>query len=151
GFPLGLLPQPYLDRANRLARRGDWPAAAADYRVALELDPSNHVTWHDASVVFLECGDVEGYRRVCGEMLARFGRTNAPNIAERTVKTCCLAPGGVKDYGPVLPLAELAVTASESHGDYRWFLLARGMADYRTGNFAGALDWLRRSLSPGRE
>jgi tetratricopeptide (TPR) repeat protein len=151
GHPLGLHPRPYLVRADGAARRGDWQAAAADYRQALQLDPSNHVTWHDASVLLLQSGDIDGYRWVCREMLSRFGRTDAANIAERTVKTCCLAPGGLDDYKPVLALADRTVSGSENSADYRWFLLARGMADYRTGDFARAADWLRRSLSPGRE
>jgi hypothetical protein len=151
GYPLGLLPQQYLQRAHQSARLGRWGEAAADYDVALELEPGNDLTWHDASVLFLESGDIEGYRRACHEMLARFHQTTNPNIAERTVKTICLAPGGVEDYGPVRALAERAVTDTKAHGDYRWFLLARGMAGHRTGNCIDAIGWLRRSLSPGSE
>jgi len=117
----------------------------------LELNPSNHFLWHNDSVLLLQLGDVQGYRRDCREMLARFGQSSAPNVAERTAKTCLLAPGGVDDYGPVVRIAERALKGTEKHGDYKWFLLARGMADYRTAQYPGAIDWFRKSLSPGAE
>jgi tetratricopeptide (TPR) repeat protein len=150
-FDLGFDAGAYRRRGAQSAGRGRWADAAADYARALELDPSNHMTWHDAAPLRLVTGDTEGYRQVCRGMLARFGAATHPNVAERTAKTCCLAPGGVEDYGPVARLADRALLGTKDHGDYRWFLLARGLAEYRLGNFAGATDWLRKSLSPGAE
>jgi serine/threonine protein kinase/WD40 repeat protein len=150
-YPDGLMPQPYLEKGSRLASQGRWKEASAAYTTALALDPTNHWTWHDASVLYLQTRDTDGYRHACREMLARFSDTDQPNVAERVAKSCCLAPGGVEDYEQVLRLAELAVTGSESHGDYRWFALARGMVDYRAGRFADSLEWFDRSLSPGSE
>src|SRR5262249_26473016 len=87
-YPLGLRPDRYLQPAGPSARRGRWADAAADYATALELDPKNHLTWHDAAPLLLEVGDIDGYRRVCREMLARFGRPTDPYVADRTAKTC---------------------------------------------------------------
>src|SRR5206468_12758905 len=115
------------------------------------LNPLNHFLYHHDSVLRLEMGDAEGYRRVCREMLAQFANTPYPNVAERTAKTCCLAPGAIDEYQTVVRLAEQALVGTESCGDYKWFLLARGMADYRTAQFGGAIGWLRQSLSPGAE
>jgi Flp pilus assembly protein TadD len=148
---LGLLHGPYFDRANESAFRGRWAEAAEFHTKVLELDPSNSLFWHDEAVLRLKVGDVEGYRRVCRGMLARFGGSNSPVEAECIARTCCLAPGAVADYEPVLRLADRAVTGTENHQAYRWFLIARGMADYRAGRFAGAIDWLRKSLTPGAD
>jgi hypothetical protein len=140
----------------------------------LELDPSDHLSWYSEAVLHLQFGDEAGYRRACREMLARFGQAKEDFIAERTAKTCLLAPGAVADLAPVVRLAEQAVAigtkgkeyagsvalgpqivvgavATGENKEYRWFLLARGMADYRTGGYTAALDRLRDCLKPGAE
>jgi tetratricopeptide (TPR) repeat protein len=151
GYDLGFDTGAYIRRADQLVRRGRWAAAAGDLDRALELNPGNHLTWHNVSVLRLELGDTEGYRRACREMLTRFGGTKDPNVAERTAKTCCLTPGAVADYTLARQLADRSVTGTEKHGDYPWFLIARGMAEYRAGKFADAINWLRKSLSPDSE
>src|SRR5439155_25390538 len=74
-----------------------------------------------------------------------------PEVAERTAKTCLLVPEAAVDREQVLKLADRAVTADPNHPAVKWFHLARGMADYRAGEFAKAVDHLRLSLSPGAE
>src|SRR5262249_51372145 len=56
-------------------------------------------------------------------------------------------PGGLPDLGQALQLADRAVTGTEQHVGYPWFLLARGMADYRAGHFESALERLAKTLS----
>jgi hypothetical protein len=80
-------------------------------------------------------------------MLARFSQTDQPWIAGLTAKTCLLRPDGVSDLGPVLQLAERAVTGTEQVFNYRWFLVTKGMADYRGREFGKAIDRLKESLS----
>jgi hypothetical protein len=81
-------------------------------------------------------------------MLARFSQTdNLMRIGERTAKTCLMVPNAVDDLGPVLQLTEQAVAGTEQHVGYRWFLLTKGMADYRTGHFAAAIDALNKAVS----
>jgi serine/threonine-protein kinase len=128
-----------------------WREAAAALDKVIELDPSDHWAWFAAAALRLELGDKEGYRRACEEMITRFGKAKKMQVAERTAKACLLIPGAVADLGPVGELAHRAVTRTEEDGDYRWFLLTCGMAEYRAGRFAEALPLLRRSLSPGAE
>jgi tetratricopeptide (TPR) repeat protein len=110
------------------------------------------VNWYNEAALRLRRNDLEGYRWVCQEMLARFSHTDDPKIAERTAKTCLLVPDAVGDLGPVLQLADRAVTGTEQNPlYYEWFLLARGVADYRTGDFANAVDRLNKALSLSRE
>src|SRR5262249_45731402 len=48
-------------------------------------------------------------------------------------------------------LADRALAGTEKDPLYRWFVLAKGMAEYRVGRFTTAVDWLGKSLSPGSE
>jgi tetratricopeptide (TPR) repeat protein len=117
------------------------------FEKAIERDPSDHLNWFYDAPLRLHRGDIEGHRRACREMLARFSQTDKPVIADRTAKTCLLRPGAVSDLGPVRQLADRAVTGTEQHHYYPWFLLTQGMADYRSGDFPNAIARLNKSLS----
>jgi serine/threonine protein kinase/formylglycine-generating enzyme required for sulfatase activity/Flp pilus assembly protein TadD len=129
-------------RVHYLGRAGQWEDAQKGLAKLIELDPSGHVPWYWDAALRLHLGDVEGYRRDCREMLARFSQTNDPATAERTAKTCLLRPDAVADLEPVVRLAEQALKGTEKHQDHRWFLMARGLADYRQGQFARAVERL---------
>jgi Flp pilus assembly protein TadD len=136
---------------NYHAARRQWPKVATALAKVVELEPTNHFNWFQLAPVYLELGDKEGYRRVCREMLERFGKSDRPEIAERIAKTCLLAPGAGADRAHVLKLAESAVAADANHPFLKWFHLTRGIAHYREGEVAKAVDRLRLSLSPGVE
>jgi WD40 repeat protein/serine/threonine protein kinase/tetratricopeptide (TPR) repeat protein len=133
----------WLEKAHLENSRGRWSEAAAAFVKALELDPSDLLTWFHAAPVLLLAGDEAGYRRVCREMLARFGRTEAFFAAEKVVRTCMLRPDGVDDRKPVWRLAD-AVLAREARdpGPF-WGKLALGMAEYREGRFSDAIKRLK--------
>jgi serine/threonine protein kinase/predicted Zn-dependent protease len=134
-------------RVEALFGLGRSQEAEQTYQEAIGLDPSDPCHWHYDAPLRLYLGDVEGYRRDCQEMLARFRRTDDPKIADQIAKTCLLAPDAVPDLAPVLQLAEQAVTGTQQHGGYRFFLVTRAMADYRAGHFAQAIDRLNQMLS----
>ncbi len=60
-------------------------------------------------------------------------------------------PKAVGDLKLVTKLADQAVTGTEKTEHYRWFVLAKGMADYRDGRFASAVTWLGKSLATDSE
>ena len=109
------------------------------------------MNWYQLAPLYLELRDIEGYRRVCREMLKRFGDTDQLEIAERTAKTCLLIPNSGIELGLPVKLAERAANRSFGQANAKWFHLVKGIADYRQGQFAGALEWLGRSVSPGSE
>jgi tetratricopeptide (TPR) repeat protein len=137
----------YWDKATLEARLGRFQEAEQIYRKALEHDPSDHLSWFFVAPLMLQLGDVDGYRQACREMLAQGNQTGDCEIAEEIAKTCLLIPDAVSDLRPALQLAERAVSGTEQHHGYRWFLLAKGMADYRARKFANALDPLNKTLS----
>jgi tetratricopeptide (TPR) repeat protein len=137
-----------LDRiGSAYARAGQWNKAAAAYGHRAELSPG-HEHWYRAASLYLAAGDHEAYRRACREMIERYcqeGETLHPQIAGRTAVACSLASNAVPDFRVVERLAERAVTATEKFPDHHDFAWARGLAEYRAGRHAGAIEWLKRS------
>jgi serine/threonine protein kinase/Flp pilus assembly protein TadD len=137
----------HFEIGDACARLGRWDQAQAAMEKAAELDPANQWYMFHATVLQLRAGDLAGYRRVCREMLKRFGDARQPEAAERTAKTCLLVPGAVADLAPVLRLADRAVTGTEKSSNYHFFVLAKVLAEYRAGRNAEAVKWVER-LAP---
>jgi hypothetical protein len=135
------------DGALAHVKLGEWEQAASIFALLVEADPNEHWYWYRSATLSLQTGKREVYRRICREMLTRFCNTDDPYVAERVAKICSLAPGAVSDLAPVLKLADRAVTGTEKHGGYRWFVLAKGLVEYRAGHYGAAVDWLNR-VSP---
>ena len=130
--------------ADASARSGRWDQALAAIDKAAELEPANHWYVYHAATLHLRAGDVAGYRRACRAMLERFQDTQAPEVADRTAKACLLLPDSVPEFDRVQKLADRAVNGTEKHGSYRWFVFAKGLAEYRAGRHAEAVKWLKR-------
>jgi serine/threonine protein kinase/Flp pilus assembly protein TadD len=126
-------------------RLGRWDEAAAAFGRIAGLEPENHERWRVAAYARLAAGDTAGYRLTCRETIERFGQTDDPVIAQRAAMTCSLAPDAVGDFGPVERLARRAITGTEKHPYYRFFVLAKGFTEDRAGRPAEALPWLERS------
>jgi tetratricopeptide (TPR) repeat protein len=125
-------------------RWGRWDQARAAFDKAAELEPGNHLHVYRAAALLLRAGDLADYRRACRAMLERFVDTDQPEVAEHTAKTCLLTPNAVADLDTVLKLADRAVTGTEKKTNYRWFVLVKGLADYRARRHADAAKWLRQ-------
>jgi hypothetical protein len=132
------------DGALAHVKLGEWEQAASVFALLVEASPDEHWYWYQSAPLCLQTRKVKEYRRICREMLTRFGNTDKPEIAERTARTCSLAPEAVSDVAPVLELADRAVTGTQKHRHYRWFVLAKGLAEYRAGHYAAAVEWLNR-------
>jgi serine/threonine-protein kinase len=134
----------YEDIGGTYACNGGLAEAAAAFHRSVECDPANHQAWCMAASMDIVSGDVKAYRRTCGQMLERFGRTLDPQVAERTAATCCLAPGATDDFAIVEELAERAVRGNEKHELFYYFAFAKALAEFRAGNDAEAIKWVRR-------
>ncbi len=134
----------WLNRRNEFGSRGRWRQAAATSARLCELAPDDYGNWFFDAPLRLKTGDREGYRRDCGELLARFGATNDPVIAERIVKTCMLAPDANVDLDRVIKLSERIVVGHESPRYYRWFLVTEALVDCRAGRFESALALVKK-------
>ena len=147
-------------RGQFFARCGEWHPALSDFRKALELHPP--ARWLEnaddttnglhTAVVFLEAGDLEGYRRFARAMLDRYAGSNDTMTAERTAKVNLLVPPPGEDLKRLTELADRAVRLGQGDRLLPFCHLARGMASYRAGDFRAAVGWLRQpqnsTLSP---
>jgi serine/threonine protein kinase/WD40 repeat protein len=130
------------DRGFAHIHEGEWDKAADDFAKLSQLDPADPWDWYHSAPLCLQTGNVEGYRRICREMVARFGKNDKREWWEFVAKTCSLAPDAVSDFGPILKLADQAVTGSEQGPYPRWKVLTKGLAEYRAGHYASAVEWL---------
>ena len=133
-------------RAQLCAQFAQWTLAAGDLTKATALDPENW-NWFMLAPLLLETGDTDGYRKQRHAMLARVGTTNDPNIAQRTAKVCLLLPLDGADLAAAAKLAETAVTFGKEDPLAAYCQFARGLAEYRQGNFAQAVEWTKRALT----
>jgi serine/threonine protein kinase/Flp pilus assembly protein TadD len=102
---------------------------------ALRLEPNNPVNWYRLALLRLRVGDRPGFRKVCADMLERFGRSPALQVNYFTIWTCALAPDAVADWEQPLQLARQACAAGPRNFDN---LLNLGAVLYRAGRFAEA-------------
>lgn len=138
-------------RAWAYAGIGEWKDAANDFAQAADKNVADPSIWYHLALVQLQLGNREGYRKACAGVLKQFDQRKQqmdPMAAENTLIanqvawTCSLAPGAVKDYTPVLKLAEAAVTSNAKSYSSAHTL---GAALYRSGKFKEADEQLKRA------
>ena len=133
------------DRANANLRLGRFQEALADLVNATGLDPGDHWAWYHRSCVHLYLGDEPAYRAAAAEMLKRFGADPRRERRERSAKVCLLASRPVGDLATLARLADEGVAPGAPPALLPWFRMCKGMAEYRGGKYAEALDSLQRA------
>jgi serine/threonine protein kinase/Flp pilus assembly protein TadD len=133
----------YRARFDHLAERRDWRAAADALEQLDAIEPFDHDCGHNEAILRAFINDVDGYRRVCRRMLARFGATSQPVIARSVLQSCLLLPDALPDLATLRPLKDRipydpTEPAYESSGWTEGFLLLR------TGHPDAALETWRR-------
>ncbi len=155
---LGLALEPDLsktrraDVSNALGRCGEWylsqerwKQAVPEFVAVTKLQPENSIVFVKAAAVMLIAGDRAGYRRLSEEMLKRFRNSPSPGDAERTVKVCLITDEQTRELADLDRLANFAVKAGARSDFVGFFQSVRGLADYRKGRFASAIEMLRKS------
>lgn len=139
--------------ASHSARHGKWQASANAYESLMKLMPDNDTPWFMAAVLYLQLGKVEDYRRICEEMLVRFGNPSAsrPDQCERVAKTCFLMPDAIEDLSVPRNLANYAFTSSDDKFVKKWARLAEAMGDFRANNFEVARSHALECQTPDEE
>jgi tetratricopeptide (TPR) repeat protein len=122
----------YYNLGDMLADREEWEKASAEFLKATECKGANGNTWYKRGMLCLGGGDRDAYRKVCADMLQRFGRADDPDSGYWLAWTCALAPDAVADASRPVQLAEKAVAKEPKNLAYRRTL---GAALYRAGRF----------------
>ncbi|MGH7130979.1 MAG: protein kinase domain-containing protein [Phycisphaerales bacterium] len=119
-----------------LARQGRLEDAHAGWQRTVATNPSQHTAWFGYAELCLFLGREEEYRTVRQELLARFGSTSDPVVAERTGRSCLLLPATDDELLQAVELCDrsIADTTFREAATYRpYFLFAKGLAAYRLG------------------
>jgi tetratricopeptide (TPR) repeat protein len=130
-------------RGDFFAKHGRWQEAAADYSKVIALAPDDHYDYELLAALLVQRDDQAAYQRLCASILARFGDTTNPTIAERMAKSCLLTTNSGADLTAVSKMADATMIKDKSN---LFFQLAKGLAEYRQGHFATAEEHLQIAL-----
>jgi eukaryotic-like serine/threonine-protein kinase len=143
-FPEGL--QELISRASSLAQREMWQEARADAALAVKFRPDDHSAYHVLAPVLVMEKDFDAYQKLCHQIVTQFGDTSDLYVADRMAKDCLILPVPGLDFTAIGRLANLAVSQGEKHPALSLFQVCKALAEYRLGNFAGAVEWAQKPL-----
>jgi tetratricopeptide (TPR) repeat protein len=146
---------------------GEWHALRKEWRVAADwfgallrteqLDDWDVVTldYLARGAVLAEIVDRTSYENLCAEALDRFKGTDLQAAAERVIKISLLQPADGKVLAALAPLAEVAArpfTKTDEGPEIiafreAWREISLALLEYRSGRYAKAIEWCRRSLA----
>jgi serine/threonine-protein kinase len=120
-----------------LLRLGRGAEALADWKQELAGRPPAHADWFGYAELCLFLGDEAEYRRARRELLAQFGGTANPDVAERTGRASLLLPLSADELRQAVALVERAVAVGRRGHEfnYPYYRFAEGLARYRQGRF----------------
>jgi eukaryotic-like serine/threonine-protein kinase len=139
----------YVGRANAFARLGKWREAVADLNQAARLQGSAQRYWPQLAPLRLETGDQLAYRQLRREALDAGSRPDSPSAAGRVCQLSLLLPAEGTELETAVNLAEKIAAPGNSKATLASRQFAKGLVDYRRGNFASAIEWARMTLETG--
>jgi tetratricopeptide (TPR) repeat protein len=134
-------------RGEQFARHARWQEAIAEFSKAVELAPDEHDAYHALSPMLVQVGDLDGYKRHRSAVLDRFGGTTDPLVAERMAKDCLILPSSEAELTRISKLADSAVARGPNHWALPFFQFAKGLAEYRQGQFSSAAELMQKVLA----
>jgi serine/threonine-protein kinase len=134
---------------NVLLRLGRGQEALLPMQKAIDANPAEQKSWSGYAELCLFLGKQEEYRRARRDLLDRFGATTSPFHAEPVGRACLLLPGTEEELRKAATLTDRAVAAKRSTAAwiYRYFLFAKGLAEYRQGRAARAISRMKGEAS----
>jgi serine/threonine-protein kinase len=121
--------------------RGHGEQVRREWKRILDADPPSHDAWFGYAELCLFLGDEAEYRRARQDLLRRFRDTSDPGVAERTARAILLLPASDDELQAAAALAERAVAAKATTPEwiYPFFQFAKGLVEYRQGDFDNAI------------
>jgi len=133
-------------RGSFFARCRRWSEAIADLSKVVESDATDDVAAFQLGVLLLEIGDEANYRARCQKMVTGFRAANLPGPLGKTAEACLLSPEAGSDSEAAGQMADQAFKLGQN-SFWRYDLqFIKGLAQYRAGNFATAVDWVGKSI-----
>jgi tetratricopeptide (TPR) repeat protein len=150
------------------ARHGRWKEALPHAIKAVECKPQEHMNYVSLLVLLAATQDLKNYdihRHAC---LDRFSEARGALMGERIAKACLIFPASGTDLAISDKLAHAALTEASIRRDrvraplvpngnnasedfaviyLAYHQFAKGLADYRQGRFASAVEWMQKSIA----
>jgi serine/threonine-protein kinase len=129
------------DMRRMLMKLGRGAEVHAAWKEELTAHPNESGDWLGYAELCLYLGDEDEFRRVRRDLLAQFGETNDPDVAERTGRACLLLPPSADELRQAVALTERAVAVGRAGHEflYSYYRFAEGLARYRQGRFDDAI------------
>lgn len=134
-----------VEKVEILARYGHRNAAVSCLRKATKLQPEKEVNWRWLAILLAERNDAVGFRELCKEMLARFGKTSNRSIAIGVAKASLLIPLDGAELEVAGQLTDLALNIGTDNSYERPDACLKSLAQYRLGNFTNAVEWAKKA------
>jgi len=135
-----------------LASKAQYEAAVALYERIREQRPDTieAIHGHKVAVVYAVIGDRSRHEAHCRWLMDRYRDAELPTDAERSVKGYLLFPSAEDPalLARALERTRLATDYAVERGEGQyllWFEGSRGMAEYRSGNYAEAIAYLKKA------
>jgi tetratricopeptide (TPR) repeat protein len=135
----------HLIQAKDLAASKDFSKAIAAYESALAEEPQSHIIHYDLAALLLYTDQGPRYLEVSRGMLERFAEDDDVYAGARAAKICILGPVP-ENLGRLAGLIERALTKAKVKPFRPYYLVAKGFAEYRAGNWQAAIDVIEEGL-----
>ncbi len=135
--------------ALALAKAGRWSDAEALAQELYKSQPTNASYYHILAPLMVAGTNVEGYHRLRGEMMTRFGDTTNIFIADQMGKDCLILPSSEVDFKVVAAMADVAVGGGSNSSSLPYFRCCKALAEFRLGHYQEAVNWARLASPAG--
>jgi serine/threonine protein kinase len=130
------------DRASSCCDLRRYDRAIADFTRAVEIAPEKPDSWNALAMLRIHSGNADEHRKLCAELLTRFGKKNDYTSRSYVAWNCVLAPGSVQDFQPVL---DIAAGLAKQYPTYKVNVLVHGAALYRSRQWKAAIERIHDS------
>jgi serine/threonine protein kinase len=140
----------YLGRSYAFAHLARWSEAAADMAKVVELLPSEDSACVQLAPLLIQTGDLAGYRRLRHDALQRFAPPVDRNAEARVARLALLLPAEGDELKQAVSLADDAAFEDYADAGLPARQFAKGLAEFRQGQFAQAAAWMSKVLDSSK-
>ena len=136
-------------RASLEARQNLWQTAADDASLAFAHQPGSSRCM--VAALLVKTRNVSAYELLRKQLIADNAGTTNALVADQAAKACLFLPPSESDLKIAGHLADVAVTQGvRDEGAMPFFEVCKALAEYRAGNFNGAVSWAQKATQSTR-
>ncbi|HLH56029.1 MAG TPA: protein kinase [Verrucomicrobiae bacterium] len=118
----------------------EWGAAQSNFTAIVAAAPTEHLAYHFLAAIHLQTRDFASYEQLRRLILNRFSVTTNSLVAERMAKDCLILPPAEADLPAINQMTDTALRAGKQHWAWVYFQNAKGLAEFRMGQFTNAIN-----------